>query len=216
MVSLQGTIFDISVPLSPDLCVWPGDTPVEVSPLTRISDGDTANVSRLVCTSHTGTHVDAPWHFVDKGKKLEQIPLSRWVGPCWVAAFSDEVERIEPDNLNAAGIPSGTERLLLRTANSRLWRRQNHFETDYVGISPEAARWVVDRGIRLIGIDYLSIEPFEEPGFHAHRTLLENEVLILEGLNLSEVPSGAYQLLCLPLRLAVGDGAPARALLIRP
>ncbi len=216
MTFLQGTVFDISVPISPDLCVWPGDTPIAVSPMTRISDGDAANVSQIICTTHTGTHVDAPWHFVDMGKKLEQIPPTRWVGPCWVAALSDQVQRIEPDDLEAVGIPSGTERLLLRTANSRLWRRQHHFETDYVGISPESARWVVDRGIRLIGIDYLSIEPYGEPGYRTHRTLLENEVLILEGLDLSAVPAGAYQLLCLPLRLAVGDGAPARALLIRP
>jgi arylformamidase len=217
MIPADATVFDVSLPLSPDLIVWPGDPAIAVSPASRISAGSAANVSHLACASHTGTHVDAPWHFVDHGKKLEEIAPERWTGPCWVAAFSDDLARIEPVHLDAAGIPDDTERLLLKTANSRLWHQEPlRFDASYVGLSPEAAQWVVDRGIGLVGSDYLSIEPYQEPGHHTHLTLLGNEVLILEGLNLSDVAQGPYQLLCLPLRLTVGDGAPARALLVRP
>ena len=217
MIPANATVFDVSLPLSPDLCVWPGDPTIEVRPASRISAGNAANVSHLTCASHTGTHVDAPWHFVDHGKKLEEIAPERWTGPCWVVAFADDVTRIEPAHLDAAGIPAGTERLLFKTTNSRLWSRHPlRFEAGYVGLSPEAAQWVVDRGIDLVGSDYLSIEPYQEPGHHTHLTLLGNEVLILEGLNLTELIPGPYQLLCLPLRLTAGDGAPARALLVRP
>ncbi len=217
MILAAATVFDISVPLSPDLPVWPGDPVIEVEPSARISAGDTANISRFACATHAGTHVDAPWHFVDEGKKLEEIAPECWSGPCWVAAFADEIQRIEPVHLDAAGIPAGTERLLVKTANSRRWKSVPlRFEPDYVGLSPEAAQWVVDHGIDLVGCDSLSIEPYQELGHLTHLTLLGNEVLILEGLNLSEVSPSNYQLLCLPLRLTVGDGAPARALLVRP
>lgn len=211
------TVFDISVPVSPDLCVWPGDPPIDVRPASRVSQGDTANVSRVALSSHTGTHVDAPWHFVDDGKRLEEIPPERWNGPCLVIGIDESVKRITPTELDAANIPAGTGKLLFKTANSRLWHSDGplDFAKDYVALSPEAAQWVVDRGIALVGIDYLSIEPYQEPGHKTHYILLRNEILILEGLNLSAIEPGSYELLCLPLRLTVGDGAPARAVLIR-
>ena len=217
MIPADACVFDVSLPLSPDLCVWHGDPAILVEPASRISSGSAASVSRLPCASHTGTHVDAQWHFVDDGKKLEEIAPRRWNGPCWVVALADDVIRIEPDHLDAAGIPSATERFILKTSNSRLWNQHPlRFTEGYVGLSPEAAQWVIDRGIGLVGSDYLSIESYQEPGHLTHLVLLGNEILILDGLNLSDVAPGAYDLLCLPMRHTAGDGAPPRALLDRP
>lgn len=213
-------IFDITVPFGPNVPTWPMHPPSTVGPLRRIAEGAPSNVSLLAISSHAGTHVDANWHFIDDGAKLLDIPLSRWNGPCHVARIPDIVAEIEPADLDAAGIPAGTERLLLRTRNSREWERLGDeapipFREDYVGVSPEAAQWLVDRGVRLIGIDYLSVGPFGEVNKETHRTLLGNDVLIAETLDLSGVEPGRYDLVCLPLKLAIGDGAPARVLLVR-
>ena len=210
-------IYDVTLPLAPGLPVWPGDPAIEVEPVTRIARGDVANVSRVVLSSHSGTHVDAPWHFVEGGTKLDQIPPERWVGPCVVVAMPEGVRRIEPEHLEAAQIAPGTERLLLKTANSRRWAAGPlDFVEDYVALMPAAARWVVKRGIGLVGIDYLSIETYDDAANETHRTLLGNGVLVIENLNLTGVEPGPYTLLCLPLRLAAGDGAPARVLLVAP
>ncbi len=209
-------VIDISVPLAPDVPVWPGDPEVRVEPMMRIAAGDVANVSALALSSHTGTHVDAPWHFIENGATLDEIPPERWIGPCVVIDIPLHAHRVEPEHLDAANLPSGTERLLLRTANSTLWGTQGReFREDYVALSPAAARWVVDHGIQLIGIDYLSIEAFDDQEHATHLTLLGADVLIIEGLNLTDVTPGPYTLLCLPLRLAGGDGAPARVLLVQ-
>jgi len=214
---LRGThIYDVTLPLTPDLPVWPGDDDVSVRPLSRIADGDATNVTSLAFTSHVGTHVDAPWHFVDDGAKLNDLPIDRWIGPCVVIQIPEDAKRIEPDHLEAAGIPDGTERLILRTTNSGYWvPGKLAFEEDYVAVSPTGARWIVNHGVRLVGIDYLSIEPFDDDRNETHRTLLGNDVLVIEGLNLAGIEPGPYHLICLPLRLAAGDGAPARVLLIR-
>jgi arylformamidase len=208
--------FDISLPLTPDLPVWPGDDDVSVQPLSRIANGDDTNVTSLKFTSHVGTHVDAPWHFIDEGAKLNDLPIDRWIGPCLVIAIPDDAARIEVEHLEAVEIPEGIERLLFRTSNSAHWRPGKlKFEEDYVAVAPAAARWIVDHGIRLVGIDYLSIELFDDAANETHRTLLGNDVLVIEGLNLAGIEPGPYQLICLPLRLAAGDGAPARVVLIR-
>jgi arylformamidase len=209
------TTYDITLPVVPDLCVWPGDPRVEIAPDARIEEGDGCNTSRLAFGSHTGTHVDAPWHFFQDGAKLDEIPLDRFIGPCYVAEIPHEVRRIMPDHLDAAAIPGDTRRLLLKTANSAFWDRPHpwHFDPSYAGLGAEAAEWVVSRGIGLVGVDYLSIEPYGEDGHPAHHRLLGNGVLIIEGLDLRHVQSGAYHLTCLPLRLLRGDGAPARAIL---
>lgn len=214
----DAALFDITLPFSPALPVWPSHAPSEVGPFRRIAAGGPSNVSRLALTSHAGTHVDAPWHFVDDGQKLEEIPLSRWVGPCWVAHVPDERRVVEPADLAGANVPPGTERLLVRTANSTAWgawdgRRPLPFQEDYVGLSPAAAAWLVERGVKLIGWDYLSVGPFGPANRETHVTLLGNDVLILETINLAAVAPGPYRLLCLPLRLTIGDGAPARATL---
>ena len=213
-IFLNATIIDLTVPLSPDLPVWPGDPRVSVEPISRIALGAEANVSGLAFSSHTGTHVDAPWHFVESGVTLDDIPPERWIGACTVIEIPEGASRVEPEHLEAARIPPGTERLLLRTTNSALWTSgTTAFVEDYVALSPDAARWVVERGLRLVGIDYLSIEPFDDQAHETHLTLLGAGVLVIEGLNLSAVSPGAYTLICLPLKLAGGDGAPARVLL---
>ena len=207
-------VFDVTVPVSADLPVWPGDPAVVVEPVARIARGDVANVSRVALSSHAGTHVDAPWHFVDGAPTLEEIPAERWIGPCVVVRVPDDARLVEPDHLDAK-VPRGVERLLIRTANSSRWRSgRPGFDREYVALSPAAARWVVERGIRLVGIDALSIDPFDDATYAAHRILLGHGVLVIEALNLAEIEPGAYGLLCLPLRLTAGDGAPARVLLV--
>lgn len=208
---------DVTMTLSARMPVWPGDPPVAFHPLDRIAAGAVSNVTQLTMPTHCGTHVDPPRHFIDDGPTLDQIPIERWIGPCWVAEFSDAIDRIEPDDLEDAGIPASSSRLLLKTRNHLLWTRDPHaFHTDYVALSPNAATWIVDRGIELVGIDYLSIECWDDVENVTHRTLLGNDVLVIEGLDLSAVEPGAYTVICLPLKVEAGDGAPARVVLTTP
>jgi arylformamidase len=216
----DATLFDITVPFSERVPTWPSHPPTRVEPMSRIADGRPSNVSQLAISTHAGTHVDANWHYVDDGRKLLDIPLTRWNGPCFVARIPDAVRRIEPAHLDAADIPAGTERLLLRTANSREWAGLHGdaplpFREDYVGVGADAARWLVEHGVRLVGIDYLSVGPYGDENRATHRTLLGNDVLVLETIDLSAVEPGRYDLICLPLKIAIGDGAPARAVLVR-
>ena len=213
-------IFDVTLPFSANVPTWPTHPPTVVAPLRRIAEGAGSNVSLLQISSHAGTHVDANWHYSDHGAKLLAIPLERWNGSCYVAHFPDEVTLIGVRELAAANIPPGTERLVLRTRNSRDWAGWSGaeplpFRDDYVGVSPEAARWLVDHGVRLVGIDSLSIGPFGDANRETHTVLLGNDVLVIEALDLSRIDAGSYDLVCLPLKLAIGDGAPARVLLIR-
>jgi arylformamidase len=213
-------VLDVTLSFSAEVPTWPSHPPSEVTPLRRIAAGDPSNVTRVALSSHAATHVDAPWHFIDDGKTMSDIPLSRWSGECFVVRIPDEVTVIEPGDLEAAAIPEGTTRLLLRTANSTSWqswsgREPLVFCENYVGVSPDAARWVIARGIELVGIDYLSIGPFGAANRETHLALLSHDVLIIETLDLSAVEAGAYDLICMPLKLAAGDGAPARVLLVR-
>lgn len=208
-------IYDVTIPFSVEVPVWPGDPAIELRPLDRISAGASSNVTQIVCPTHCGTHVDPPLHFHDGAAALDAIPLERWVGPCQVVHLPDNVARIEPDHLEAAGIAPETTRLIFRTSNSAKWReRPLVFDTRYVALSPQAATWVVDHGIKLIGIDYLSIECWDDAENATHKTMLGNDVVAIEGLDLSEVPAGFYELVCLPLKIAGGDGAPARVILL--
>lgn len=212
-------VIDISLPFSPGVPTWPTHPRTTVEPMTRIADGARSNVSRIDISTHAGTHVDANWHFIDDGKKMLEIPIDRWFGPCFVAAIPDDIRIIEPEHLQAANIPDGMERVLLKTVNSREWAGWDGvtpiaFREDYAAVSPEGARWIVDRGIRLIGIDYLSIGPHGPANVATHRTLLGNDVLVMETIDLSEVEPGPYDLVCLPLKVAIGDGAPARVYLV--
>lgn len=205
------TFYDISVPISPRLPIYRGDPPVAVELAHAMARGDLADVSRIDLGAHTGTHVDAPSHFLPGARTVDQLPLEALVGPCHVADLRG-VHRIGPADLERAAGSGGTERLLLKTDNSALWSRLQ-FESTFAAVTVEGARWLADRGYRLVGIDYLSIAPFEDPA-GPHRVLLEAGVVILEGLDLAAVEPGVYHLICLPLRLAGAEGAPARAVLV--
>lgn len=210
------TIIDVTLPFSPDVPVWPGDPRIELRPLARIAEGAPCNTTQIVCPTHCGTHVDPPRHFVEHGQDLDQVPLERWIGPCQVVRIPDEVRRVEPEHLSAAGISPDTTRLLLKTGNSRRWDTWPHtFQTDYTALTPSAADWVVDRGIQLIGIDYFSFELYDDAENRTHRTILGAGIVAIEALDLRAVDPGFYDLICLPLRVAQGDGAPARVVLIQ-
>jgi arylformamidase len=209
-------LWDVSVAIEPGMVQWAGEEICASEPMSRTPD-DVANVTRLVLTTHTGTHVDPPRHFVHGGETVDIVPLDRWIGPCWVADCSAAGPEIDVADLEHAAIPTGTERLLLRTTNSALWRSHpGTFYDRYVGLSLAGAEWVVARGIRLVGIDYLSIGQVHTTNVETHLTLLGNDVVIVEGLNLTEIVPGAYELLCLPLKVRDGDGAPARVVLRGP
>jgi arylformamidase len=197
------TLIDISVPIRVPMPVYDGNPGVVVERTLAIADGEAANVSRLDLGVHTGTHIDAPLHFIDDGAGTESFPLDRFLGRAFVA----EVGALDAAGLAACDIPAGVDRLLLKTQNGRLWESDS-FSRDFVRLDGSGARFVVERGIVLVGIDYLSIGDEE-----AHHLLLAAGVVPLEGLDLREVEPGWYDLLCLPLRLPGVDGAPARALL---
>jgi arylformamidase len=210
---MTGAIFDITVPFSPEGPLWPNDPAPNISMMKSIEGGYRCNVTRLDTGVHFGTHLDAPCHFIEGGKAVEDLDLSVLVGPCLVAEVP-EVQQITPAHLDALDVPAGTDRLLLKTRNSAFWDDPNHsFRTDFTALTAEAAQWVVDRGIRLIGIDYLSIQLFDDKVSTTHLVLLGAEVIIVEGLDLRAVSPGAYNLTCLPMKLAGADGAPVRAIL---
>jgi arylformamidase len=207
------TTIDISVPLRSEMPTWPGSVGLKLTRTLSLDHGDTANVSRLDTDVHMGTHVDAPRHFLPNGATVETMSLDDLIGPAWVAHLPG-IYSVNATDLDAAGIPVETRRLLLRTENSDRWELDSTFRSDYVALTLDAARWIVARGIRLIGIDYLSVQRFED-GAETHRILLGKAVILLEGLNLAGVAPGGWELICLPLRLVGADGAPARAVLRR-
>jgi arylformamidase len=202
-------IHDISVPIHPGMPIYRGNPGYSRSLFQAIADGATANVSELDLGAHTGTHVDGPAHFYDGGNGTEVLDLEAMLGPCLVVEIPDRgLDPIDGAALEAANVPAGTERLLLKTTNSLLWN-QSEFTHDFIRLDKSGADWVLERGLRLIGIDYLSIGDGD-----AHLTLLDVPIVALEGLDLREIEPGPYELLCLPMHLADGsDGAPARVVL---
>jgi len=209
-------IFDISVRISPQMPVWPGDPPVQIERVASINKGDSANLTRLSLGAHTGTHVDAPYHFIEKGLRVDQLSLNTLIGSAYVLEVHPKERTITATDLGSLGLPSTVQRLLIKTDNSFLWEGGLlEFERDFIHLSHNAARWIVRRGIKLIGVDYLSVEGFDSEDKAVHHTLLEAEVVIIEGLNLSHVAQGVYQLYCLPLKIADSEGAPARVVLIK-
>lgn len=203
--------YDISLPITGDLIVFPDDPAIELRPHSRIADGDDANVTRLTFGTHTGTHVDAARHFIDGAQAVDALPLSRLVGPARVVHLPDHVTAIGPAELRDAGIRDET-RVLLRTRNAALLGKDD-FDEGYAHLTGDGARFLVESGVELVGIDYLSVEAFDAEEPVAHHALLEREVVVVEGVDLREVPAGRYELICLPLRLAGLDGAPVRAVL---
>ena len=208
-------IIDITAPASPRSVMWPGDDPPYHEFTSHTDRGDPSTVSRWSLSAHTGTHVDARMHFIPGGWTIESLELSRTVGPCLVVDLTYVERRIERADLEAAGV-AGQVRVLLKTRNSILeLLSRSEFEEGYVGISREAAEYLVEIGAETVGVDYLSVEPFEDKEFNTHHTLLGADVVILEGLLLTDVEPGEYFLVCLPLKLAGSDGSPARAILMR-
>jgi arylformamidase len=211
----MGRIIDISLGIGPDLLTWPGDPGAVVERASKIEAGDPANVSELRLGSHTGTHVDPPVHFLPGEIGVDQLSLDVFFGPVVVADLTDVVGPVGADRLADLDLDVGVERLLLKTTNSELWKNPKpEFPEKYVSLGVDGAEWAVDRGLRLVGIDFLSIEVAVNGEHPVHRTLLGGGVIIVEGLNLSEVEPGDYTLSCLPLKIIDGDGAPARAALI--
>ena len=207
-------IFDISISITPEMPIWPGDPTVILEKVASMDAGDHDNVSRLACSVHTGTHVDAPHHFLNDHRTVESLALDVLTGLAEVIQVADDVDVVTADKLNKASIQPGTARLLIKTRNSKLWTSgDKKFDQDFVGISSDGAEWIVERGIKLVGIDYLSIAPYKK-SIPTHQILLGPGIIILEGLNLGAVSPGLYELYCLPLKLARSDGAPARAILI--
>ena len=202
---------DISIPIRDAMVHWPSDPPVSIKRVEDIEKGDTANLSVISMGAHSGTHVDAPIHFVKEGKGVDNIPLDTAIGRARVIEIRDP-ESIEPEELARHRIRRG-ERILFKTENSSHVWQKDEFVEDFVFISDAAADFLVDRGVRLIGIDYLSVGSFKHGGSYVHKTLLNGGIWIIEGLNLSNVTPGNYDLICLPLRIVGGDGAPARVIL---
>lgn len=207
-------IYDISVPIRSGGVVYPGNPPISITAQQAISQGAGANVSRLDLGSHTGTHVDALKHFFDDGAGVDALPLDVLMGPARLIAFSDAVTSIGEAELSVHDL-KGVTRLLMRTRNSDwLASGSSEFHPDYTYVAPDGAAYLADLGIRLVGVDYLSVEQFHSGHHRTHRTLLQRGIVIVEGLLLTEPPAGDYELRCLPLRLAGLDGAPARAVLV--
>jgi len=202
-------IHDITVSLSAELPIYPEDPPIVITPWNSISGGDSCNLSQISLSTHSGTHIDAPRHFIDSGASVDAVPLGALLGNALVVEIPG-VKEIGRHDLERLRI-KGAERVLLKTDNSKLWK-QTGFVKEYVALSVEAARYLVEAGVKLVGIDYLSVESFEGNG-EVHRLLLENGVVILEGVTLADVAPGEYELICLPLKIKGGDGAPVRALL---
>ena len=206
-------MFDVSMSLTSGGVIYPGNPPTSITAQQAISRGDGANVSRLDLGSHTGTHVDAPKHFFDDGAGVDSLALDVLVGPARLIAFADSVMSIGEAELRAHDL-TGVTRVLIKTRNSAwLASGSTEFHPDYTYVAPDGAAYLVSMGVQLVGVDYLSVEQFHSGHHKTHRTLLERGVVIVEGLVLSEVPAGDYDFVCLPLKLAGLDGAPARAIL---
>ncbi len=209
------SIYDISLPISESLVVWPGDPAVKITQPSHLDKGDKMTLTRLDMGAHTGTHVDAPAHFIPGGLGVDALDLNVLVGPALVIQAL-EADTLSADVLEQLPIPPGTERVLFRTRSSDRWARgDREFDEDFVAITEDGARWLVERAVRLVGVDYLSVAPFDELA-STHQILLRAGVVAVEGLNLSGIVPGVYQLVCLPLKIAGSDGAPARVILIDP
>lgn len=206
-------IYDVTFPISAATPIYEGDPQAEISLAHSIEKGDPANVSQICCGVHTSTHVDAPNHFISGGRKVHELDFDKLLGDCTVVEIDENVMAIEAEHVENL---ENIERVLFKTRNSQFWNEpEKGFRKDFTYISPAAARILVEKNIKLVGIDYLSVEKFGSTDFLTHIMLLKNETVIIEGLDLREVPKGNYELICLPLKYigGAGDGAPARTIL---
>ncbi len=205
-------LLDVSVPLDAALASYPGNTPYSLEPIKRIARGDSSNVSTLHMSAHSGTHVDAPRHFFDQGPGAEGLALEMLCGRARVIELTTR-KAITADDLAQRDL-SEDVRVLIKTHNSRLWGSPE-FHTDFIGVAESGAKYLVEHGIKVVGVDYLSVEAFKTPGAPAHHVLLGGGTIVIEGLNLRDIEPGIYELLCLPLLVVGSDGAPARVVLRR-
>ena len=208
-------IYDVTVTISAETPIYKGDPGVEITSFKAIAAGSSANVSQISIGVHTATHIDAPNHFIDGAKRIHEIDPAKLIGPCRVIAMPENVIAIEPEHV---GNIDGVERVIFKTQNSSFWSEpERGFRTDFSYLTPATAKLLADQDIVLVGIDYLSIEKSGSPGHPVHITLLEKEIVILEGVDLREVPPGDYDLICAPLKYdgATGDGSPARTFLVK-
>lgn len=206
-------IFDISMPVATGGVIYPGNPPIQITPASELSKGDSSNLSLLSFGSHTGTHIDAPRHFFDAGTTVDRLSLNALIGPAEVVTVGSEIMAVTADMLRPYELHSA-ERVLIRTRNSGFINDPT-FHQDYTYLAPDGAEYLASLGVKLVGVDYLSIEQFHSGHHKTHRTLLERGVIIVEGLDLSAVGPGSYAFCCLPLKLVGLDGAPARAVLWR-
>jgi arylformamidase len=205
-------IYDVTVPISHAMLVWPGDPPVQLSEKSHVSRDKTHTVrlTAIEMGSHTGTHMDAPFHMIDGGKRLGDFPLDTLIGKATVVEIPSarSIGRAQLEGFDWTGV----ERVLLKTENSKHWNDGTFYE-EFVYLEPDGAQFLVECGVRLVGIDYLSIDKFRSESHPSHFVLLKKNILIIEGLNLNAVPQGKYNIFALPLNLQDAEGAPARVVL---
>ncbi|MDT8897418.1 MAG: cyclase family protein [Thermanaerothrix sp.] len=207
-------IHDISLTIGPDLPTWPSDPSVRIERVSKIEEGANANVSKVEMGLHTGTHLDAPYHFLPNGARLESLALEVLIGPAQVIEVPEHFAEITADVFQHFPLAPGVQRVLFKTRNSRYWAEgEKTFRPDFVGITQDGAEYLVEQGVRLVGIDYLSVAPYKRSR-PTHEVLLQAGVVIIEGLDLSQVRSGLYHLICLPIKFQGVEGGPARAILI--
>lgn len=209
-------IYDVTLSMSPRLVTWPSDPPLQLERVKNMDTGAEDNVSRVTMGVHTGTHVDAPLHFLADGTDVTALPLEVLTGPAYVIHMPGDVAAITAEVLERQPLPANATRLLFQTRNSDLWARgATQFQQDFVAMTEDGARWVVEHGVRLVGVDYLSVGRYHA-GAETHRILLRAGVVVIEGLDLSHIMPGRYDLFCLPLKLVGAEGAPARVILTMP
>lgn len=206
-------IYDVTFPISAETPIYEGDPRAEIKTTSSMKEGDAANVSQICCGMHTATHVDAPNHFIEGTRRVHELDLNVLIGECAVIEIDESVTAIDREHVEKIEKP---ERILFKTRNSAFWNEpEKGFRKDFTYITPEAAAVLVEKGVKLVGIDYLSVEKFGSTDFATHVILLKSEVVIIEGLDLREISGGDYELICLPLKFigGEGDGAPARTVL---
>jgi arylformamidase len=206
-------LYDLSVPIHEGMALWPSDPPLSMKLAKSMARGDRSNVTRLEFGAHTGTHMDAPFHFVANGAGIDQIPLETVIGPCRVfdlTSIPGHIDRAVVESCDLRGVT----RALFKTRNSEGWARAEHaFDKEFRAIVLDGAQLLVEHGVKLVGVDYLSVEPYGSKEHPVHLAFLPANVIIIEGLNLSAVPAGDYELIALPMKLKGCDGAPARVVL---
>jgi arylformamidase len=206
-------LYDVTIAVSEIIPTFPGDPKVKIDVCSAIANGDAANVSQISIGLHTATHVDAPNHFIEGTRRVDELDLYKLIGDCRVVELPDDVMAITAKHVAEIG---KVERVLFKTRNSQFWNEpEKGFREDFTYIEPEAAKALVGLGVKLVGIDYLSVEKFGAGSYETHIELLANEVVIIEGVDLREVPAGDYEIYCLPLKIigGAGDGSPARTVL---